>query len=164
MPEALAAVDGDVSDGAGVLCGVDETEVVGAGFAFLEVDGEELLLESGRDGVEEGGLLRGADGVDAAEGEAEEAVVVGVLCELGGDLSGGLDCLGGGSDGADDDLVGVDISAGAGAVLVGNLPGCSGDLLAGCGRVVLGVTSALAGGSFGGEYPAVRSLARKTQY
>jgi hypothetical protein len=71
--------------------------------------------------------------------------------------------LRGGSDGADDDLVGVDVAAGARAVLVADIPGCSGDLLAGCGRVVPGVTAALAGGSLGGEYPAVMLLAGRIQ-
>ena len=163
MPEALAAVDGDVGDGAGVLGAVDEAEVVAAGFALLQVDGEELLLESGLDSVEEGGLLLRADGVDAAERETKETVVVGVLCELGGNLGGGLDCLRGGCYGTDDDLVGVDVSAGARAVLVLDTPGCSGDLLAGCGRVVLGVTGALAGGSLGGEDPTGRLLAGAMQ-
>jgi hypothetical protein len=157
LPEALAAADGDVGDGAGVLGGVDEAEVVAAGCALLEVDGEELLLERGLDGVEEGVLPCRADGVDGAEREAEEAVVVGVLGELSRDLSGCLDCLRGGSDGADDDLVGVDVAAGARAVLVADVPGCSSDLLAGCGGVVLGVAGTLAGGGLGGEHPTVRS-------
>lgn len=149
LPEALTAVDGDVGDGAGVLGAVDEAEVVAAGFALLEVDGEELLLERRLDGVKEGGLLLRADGVDAAERETEEAVIVGVLCELSRNLGGGLNCLRGGSDGTDDDLVGVDISTGTRTVLVLDTPGCSGDLLAGCGWVVLGVAGALAGGSLG---------------
>lgn len=161
LPEALATVHGDVGDGAGVLGAVDEAEVVAAGFALLQVDGEELLLESGLDSVEEGGLLLRADGVDAAECETEETVVVGVLCELGRNLGGGLDCLRGGCDGTNDDLVGVDVSASARTVLVLDAPGCSGDLLAGCGRVVPGVTGALAGGSLGGEHPTMRSSARR---
>lgn len=163
LPEALAAVDRDVGDGAGVLGAVDEAEVVAAGLALFEVDGEELLLERRLDGVEEGGLLLRADGVDAAERKTEEAVVVGVLRELCRDLSGGLNCLRGGGDGTDDDLVGVNVAAGARAVLVANLPGCSGDLLARCGGVVLGVAGTLAGGSFGGEYPTAKSLAGTIQ-
>jgi hypothetical protein len=54
------------------------------------------------------------------------------LSELSRDLGGGLDCLRGGSDGTDDDLVGVDVTASTRAVLVADLPGCSGDLLARC--------------------------------
>jgi len=80
------------------------------------------------------------------------------LSELSRDLGGGLDCLRGGSDGTDDDLVGVDVTASTRAVLVADLPGCSGDLLARCGGVVLGVAGALAGGSLGGEDPTGRSL------
>ena len=93
MPEALAAVDGDVGDGACVLGGIDEAKVVSASGALLQVDGEELLLERRLDGVEESGLLLGLDGVDAAERKTEEAVIVGVLRELSRDLSGSLNCL-----------------------------------------------------------------------
>jgi hypothetical protein len=83
LPEAVGAVDGGVGDGAGVLGAVDEAEVVGAGGALPQVGGEELGLEGVLDGVEEGGLLVGRNGVDAAEGQAEETVVVDVLGELG---------------------------------------------------------------------------------
>lgn len=78
LPEAVGAVDGSVGDGTLVLGAVDEAEVVCAGGTLLQVDGEELLAETGLDGVEEGGLLGRPDGVDGAESEAEEAVVVGV--------------------------------------------------------------------------------------
>lgn len=154
MPEALGGVDGDVGDGAGVLCAIDEAEVVSSGCTSLKVNSEELLLQGRLDGVEEGGLLSGRDSVDAAESEAEEAVVVGVLGELGRDLGGSFDCLGGCGDGANDDLVGVDIAAGSGAVLVADVPGGARDLLAGDGWVVLGVTGGLARGSFRREDPA----------
>jgi len=82
LPEALPTVDGDVGDGASVLGAVDEAKVIGAGCAFLQVDGEELLLQRGFDGVEESSLLLRSDSVDAAERQAEQAVVVGVLGEL----------------------------------------------------------------------------------
>jgi hypothetical protein len=85
------------------------------------------------------------------------------LRELRRDLGGGLNCLRGGSDGTDDNLVGVDVAAGARAVLVADLPGCSGNLLARCGGVVLGVAGALAGGSLGGEDPTGKSLAGAIQ-
>ena len=163
LPEALAAVDGDVGDGAGVLGAVDEAEVVAAGFALLQVDGEELLLERRLDGVEEGVLLLRADGVDAAECKTEETIVIGVLSERSRDLGGGLNCLRGGSHGANDDLVGVDVATGARAILVADVPGCSGNLLARCGGVVSGVAGALAGGSLGGEDPTGDSLAGAVQ-
>lgn len=85
LPEAVAAVDRDVGDGAGVLGAVDVAKVVGAGGALLQVDGEEFLAEAALDGVEEGGLSVWLDSVDSAEGEAEEAVVVGVRSESRGD-------------------------------------------------------------------------------
>jgi hypothetical protein len=146
LPEATGAVDGDVGDGAGVLGAVDVAEVVSARGALLEVDGEELLLERRLHGIEEGGLPSRSDGVDGAESEAEEAVVVGVFGELGGDCSGGFDGLRGCGDGTHDDLVSVDIATGSGAVLVGDLPGSARDLPARCRRVVLGVACGLAGG------------------
>ena len=124
-PEALAVVDGGVGDGTGVLGAVDEAEVVGAGGALLQVGGEELGLEGVLDGVEEGGLLVGRDGVDAAEGQTEEAIVVNVLSELGRDGGCGFDCLRGCGDGANDDLVGVDIATCAGTVTIADLPGLS---------------------------------------
>ena len=89
-------------------------------------------------------MLLGLDGVDAAESKAEETIVVGVLGELGRDLGGGFDCLGSSSDGANDDLVGVDVTAGTGAVLVADFPGGALDLLARGGWVVFGVPSGLA--------------------
>jgi hypothetical protein len=149
LPEAIGAVDGDVGDGAGVLGAVDVAEVVSARGTLLQIDGEELLLERGLDGVEEGGLPSRSDGVDGAESEAEEAVVVGVFGELGGDLSGGFDGLRGCGDGSHHNLVSVDIATGSGAVLIGDLPGSAGDLPARCRRVVLGVACGLAGGGLG---------------
>lgn len=155
MPEALAAVDRDIGDGALVLGAVDEAEVVGTSGTGLEIDSEELLLQGGLDAVEEGGLLLGLDGVDAAESKAEETIVVSVLSELGRDLGGGFDCLGSSGDGANDDLVGVDITARTGAVLVADLPGGALDLLARGGWVVFRVASRLARWSFGREDPTV---------
>jgi hypothetical protein len=72
------------------------------------------------------------------------------------DLGGGFDGLRGRCDGADDDFVGIHVAACAGAILVSDLPGRSGDLLAGCGRVVLGVACALAGWSLGRKHPTMR--------
>jgi hypothetical protein len=149
LPEAIGAVDGHVGDGTGVLGAVDVAEVVSARGTLFQIDGEELLLERGLDGIEEGGLPSRSDGVDGAESEAEEAVVVGVFSELGGDLSGGFDGLRGCGDGSHHNLVSVDIATGSGAVLIGDLPGSAGDLPARCRRVVLGVACGLAGGGLG---------------
>lgn len=82
LPEAVGAVDRSVGDRTGVLGAVNEAEVVGAGGTLLQVGGEELGLEGVLDGVEEGGLLVRLDGVDAAESQTEEAIVVDVLGEL----------------------------------------------------------------------------------
>ena len=45
LPEALAAVDGNVGDGALVLGAVDEAKVVSTSSTGLEVDSKELLLQ-----------------------------------------------------------------------------------------------------------------------
>jgi hypothetical protein len=121
-PEALAVVDGGVGDGTGVLGAVDEAEVVGTGGVVLEVDGEELLGKRALDGVEEGFLGSGRDGVDAAEGKTEKTVGVGVLGELRRDRSSGLDGLRGGSYASNGDLISVDLAGRTGAVTVGDSP------------------------------------------
>ena len=121
-PEALAVVDGGVGDGTGVLGAVDEAEVVGTGGVVLEVDGEELLGERALDGVKEGVLGSGRDGVDAAEGKTEKTVGVAVLRELRRDGRGGLDGLRGGSYASNGDLISVDLAGRTGAVTVGDPP------------------------------------------
>jgi hypothetical protein len=149
LPEAVGAVDGGVGDGSGVFGAVDEAKVVGAGGALPQVGGEELLLEGALDGVEEGGLLVGRDGVDAAERQAEQTVVVDVLGELSRDGGCGFNCLRGRGDRANDDLVGVDIAAGAGAVAVADLPALSRKLPSRSRWVVPGVARRLAGWGLG---------------
>ena len=57
--------------------------------------------------------------------QTEEAIVVNVLSELGRDGGCGFDCLRGCGDGANDDLVGVDIATCAGTVTIADLPGLS---------------------------------------
>ena len=121
-PEALAVVNVDVSDGTGVLCGVDEAEVVGTGGMVLEVDSEELLGKRGLDGVEESLLRGGGDGVDGAEGKAKKTVGVSVLGELGRDGRSSLDGLGGGSHASDGDLISVDPTRRPGAVTIADPP------------------------------------------
>lgn len=158
LPEAVGGVDGHVSDAAGVLGAVDVAEVVVADAALLEVGGEDGGGQALGDGVgEEGRLLHGLDGVDAVEGEAEEAVA-GALDELGGDGLGGLDGLAGDGRAADGDGVGVDVAARGGAVAVGDGPGVAAELAggAGGGGVVERVPVGLGAGLFGREDPALR--------
>lgn len=104
-------------------------------------------------------MLGRADGVDGAECQAEQAIIVGVLSEGRRDGSGRLDGLRGSSHSADHDLVSIDVTAGARAVTVGDIPGLTVELLARGGRVVLGVACGLAAWSLSGEYPAVIVLA-----
>lgn len=71
--------------------------------------------------------LRGwGDGVDTAECETEEAVIVGVLLELGRDLLGSFDSLARHGRGAHRDGVSVDVTGGRGLITVGDGPGGAG--------------------------------------
>ena len=110
-PEALGVVHGGVGDVARVLAGVDVAEVVATGLALLQVGGEERGFEAGLGVGEEGLLLVGGDGVDGAEGEAEEAIAL-VLSELRADGLGQFDGLTGDGGTADVDDVSVDVAAG----------------------------------------------------
>ena len=136
-PETIAVVDGGVGDGTGVLGAIDEAEVIGTGGVVLEVDREELLGERALDGVEEGGLLLGRDGVDAAEGKTEKTVGVLVLGELRRDGRSGLDSLRGGSHASNGDLISVDLAGCTGAVTVGDPPGVAALDLGGIDLVVV---------------------------
>lgn len=121
-PESLGVVDWDVGDASSVLGAVDVAEVVRSSLAGLEIGSEELLGEAALDGVEESGLLLWLNGVDAAESQTEETVVVGVLSELGRNRGGSLDSLRGGSHTSNNDLVGIDNSGSARAITVGDVP------------------------------------------
>lgn len=90
--------------------------------SLFQVRGEDGRLQLGHGVVEEGLLGRGADRVDDAEAEAEQAVRVGVLGELGRDLAGRLDGLVRDGDVADADNVGVDVAGRRAAVAVADLP------------------------------------------
>ena len=118
LPKAGGGVDRGVGDGAGELGGVDGAELVGAGGGVLEVGGEDGLGEGGADVVEEGLLLRRFDGVEAAEGEPDEAVGGRVADEGPGHGGGELDRLRRHGRSADVDGVGPDDAGGCGPVAV----------------------------------------------
>ena len=156
LPEAHGGVNGDIGDTAGVLGGIDEAEIVAARRALHQVGGEKRSGQVGQ-GVEEEGLLRRRrDGVDRVEGQAQQAVAVGVLFEFGADRLGQLDPLPRHLGGADVDGVAVDVAAGATAVAVGDVPRFAGEELggAGVGRVVEDVAGVLGAGKLGGEDPS----------
>ena len=133
-------------------------ELVGADGVVFEVCGKERGGEVGADVVEEGFLGARLDGVDAAEGEADEPVRLGVGDEGGGDVRRELDRLGGYGRAADGDGVGADDAGGAAAVAVGDAPGAVFE--GGVGRGVVGgegrVLFLLGGGEQGAEEPEVR--------
>lgn len=143
-PETLAVVDRDVGDSARVLGAVNETEVVGTCSTLSEADGEERSGKGRLDRVKEGGLLLGADRVDAAEGQAEKTVVVGVSNELSRDGGGSLNGLRSGSHAANDDLVSIDAASSTRAIAVADLPGVAGLEGTAGGRVVDRVARSLA--------------------
>ena len=133
LPEAVLRVDRNGGETALELGGVDGAELVAAGGAVFEVCGKDRLAEQGADIVEEGLLRGGADGVELAEGEADEAVGRAVGDEGGGDLGREADGLGGDGGAADVDGVGADGAKGEGAVAVGDVEGGAGGGLEGGG-------------------------------
>lgn len=124
-PETLGVVHGGVGDAAGVLAGVDVAEVVATGGSLLQVGGEERGFEAGLGVGEEGLLLVRGDGVDGAEGQAQEAIAL-VLSELGANGFGQFDGLAGDGCTADVDDVGVDVAAGRAAISVADFPSLAG--------------------------------------
>lgn len=179
LPPAVGGRDGGVGDAAGVGGAVDVAEVVlarclgglvsgwgviwgGCGVLLtsvvLEVSSEQRGGQRALGVVEEGLLLVGRDGVQAAEGQAEQAVVVRVLGELGGDNLGRLNGLLGDGQAANGDLVGVDVAAGGAAVAVRDLPGGARELAGGAAlaRVVDALARHFVAGSLAAEDPQIR--------
>lgn len=126
FPEAVGGGHRDVGNGASVLRAVNVAEVVAASGTLLEVGGEERLRKGALDSVEEGGLRSWLDGVDAAESQTKQTIVVGVLGEFRGDGGRSLNSLRSSSHATNDDLVGVDDTARTRAVTVGDVPGVAG--------------------------------------
>lgn len=85
---------------------------------MLESHSEQWLVKIGLDSVEEGCLAPGADGVDGAESQTQQAIIVLVLHELLADLLGSLNCLAGGPDSTNGNGVFVDITTGTAAIAV----------------------------------------------
>ena len=156
LPEAVGGVDRHVGDGAGVLRGVEEAEVVGAWSALLQVDSDNRRRKRGLDVVEEGLLGRRADGVDGRERKAEQAVVVDVLGEFGADGGGSLNSLARNGGAADGDRVGVDDTRRAAAISVLDPPRVAAQLLGRGARGVDAVSRPLRCGKSAGENPAVQ--------
>lgn len=152
LPEAVGLVDVGVGNAAFVCGGVNEAKVVASSLASLQLGGEQRRGKGVLDSVEESGLLVWLDSVDGAESEAKETIVVSVLLELRRDGSGSLNSLGGGSDGANNDCVGVDSTSSTGSITVGDVPGLAAQLL-GVRWVVDAVARLLARGQQGGEDP-----------
>ena len=135
---------------------VDGAEAVRAGLALLKVDGEKGGREAGFNVVEKGELLSGLDSVDGGEGQAKEAIVTGILLELGANLFGEFDGLADERCGADSYGVGVDIAARRATVAVGNVPGEAAEGFGGVGLGwVVGIMAVdFVAGGLGGKYPA----------
>lgn len=85
---------------------------------MLESHGEQRLAKARLDGVEEGLLGGRADGVDGAESQTQQTIVVLVLQELRADLLGSLNSLASGLDSTNSDGVLVDITASTAAIAV----------------------------------------------
>ena len=101
--------------------------------------------------------MGGLDGVDGGEGQAEEAVITGVLLELGANFFGKFDGLAGEGRGADSNGVGVNVAARRATVAVGNVPGRAAEGFGGVGLGwVIGVMAVhFVTGGLGGKNPAL---------
>ena len=144
LPEAVLRVDRHGGELALELGGVDVAKLVASGGAVFEVGGEDGRAERGGEVVEEGLLRLRADGVEFAEGEADEAVGRGVGDEGVGDGGGEADGLGRHGRATDVDRVGADRAEGEGAVAVGDVEG--------------GACRGLEGGGFRGVVDRVAGL------
>lgn len=154
-PESIGVINIGVGDRSGELVVVNEAEVIGARGIVLESHSEQRLVEIVLDGVEEGCLRVGADSVDGAESQTQEAIIVLVLHELLADLLGSLNGLASGLDSTNDDGVLVNITTGTTAITVGDLPASTRQLLAGGANLVDVVATLLRRGELAGKDPAI---------
>lgn len=154
-PETIRAVDIGVGQRPGILGLVNVAKVIAAGGVVLQGDGKQRLVQLVPDGIEEGRLGLGLNGVDGAEGQTQQPVVVRVLHELLADLLGRFDCLAGGSHAADGDGVLVHVAAGGAGVAVGNFPAVAAQLAAALAGLVDAVSAGFGGGELFGEHPTV---------
>lgn len=125
---------------------------------MLQGNSKQRLVQLVLDGVEEGCLGLGLDGVDGAEGQTQQAVVVRVLHELFADLLGRLNCLASGRHAADGDGILVHVAAGGAGVAVGDLPAVAAQLAAALAGLVDAVSAGFGGGELFGEHPTVSSI------
>lgn len=114
-----------------------------SGRALLKVSGKQLLSQRALNGVEESRLLTRLNGIDAAESQTEQSIVIHVLGELSRDGSSSLNSLRSCSDATNDHFIAVYISRCAGVVSVLDRPGISRFASAGDAWVVPGVAGGL---------------------
>lgn len=153
-PEALGAVNRRVGERAGVLVLVNEAKVVGARGVVLQCNSKQGRVQLVLDSVKEGSLRFRLDGIDGAESQTKQTVVVLVVDELLADLGGSLNRLGGGPDTTNDYKVLVDVTASRALVTVGDGPFVASQLGGVTARLVEAVTSRLGSGQLRGEDPA----------
>lgn len=154
LPESISSVYGYVGDASSVLGGVDKTKVVGSSRALLEVSGEELSGQRALNGVEECSLLLGLNSVDGGESQSEQAVIVGVRDKLAGDGCRCFNCLRGGSNTPNNDLVSIHNTASAGSIAIADVPGLA-SLLGARRSLVNGVSRLLRRRKKVGEHPKI---------
>lgn len=144
---------------------VDEAEVVRAGGIVVQVGAEDGVVKGVQGVGPEGGLGLGGDSVQGVEAQTQETVNGGLGGERAGHGLGGLNGLRGHSDATDGDGVGVDDTAGGGAVTVRDVPGVARQELGSGGvtRVVGVLAVDLGAGGEGGEDPEIRRTGVKVQ-
>lgn len=120
---------------------------------MLQGDSKQRRVELRLDSVEEGGLGPGADGVDGAESEAEQTVIVHILKESRANLAGGFNSLASSLDTTNSDSVLVDITAGRATITVGDGPGAAGQLGGTAARLIDAVATLLGRCELRREHP-----------
>ena len=151
-------------DLAGIFGRIDDAELVGPGGLRIQIGGENGLAQGLHDVFGKGLLFVGVDGVDIAEPQPEQAVAVSVGDERAGDFLGELDALLVHGHAAHLDYVESNVTLGAAAVAVGDVPTTAFVVTPGraLGWVESGVRPAVFRREFCAEHPPVMMSVRWT--
>lgn len=125
---------------------------------MLQCNGEERLAKLRLDSVKEGVLRSRLNGVDGAECQAQQTVVLLVVHELLADLLGSFDGLTVGLNTTDNDAVPINVAASRASIAIGDGPTVARQLGGIAAGLVDGVTSTFGLGELGREDPTTRDV------